>query len=281
MRNKTMAVLEALAMAALLAGCGGSVGERRARLSPTEGVVIPDGGTDAAVLPKFKCSGSVAPFDCSMPFALHPDGHVTDFSAREWDNNSGKWCDESGFHGSLYSYTNSASFPQDTHTQKVDTDGALHMAFMVTGGQYGGGGLAFEGGCLDVSAFTGVQFTVAVVSGSLASCPLQLQLQTFDARPTTQTPPGGCDQNTTSCYSFPAATSLPAISTDPANPTLVQLPFPSFSKIAGELTQIVGLQWQVNAQAACTVEIKIDDVAFIPAAAPPEPGDSDGGTAQD
>src|SRR5678810_551649 len=142
-------ILASLATAAVVAGCGGAGGARLARLTPTEGIVIPDGGTDVMLLPAFMCSGSVAPLDCSKPFPLHPDGHVTDFSYREWNNNSGKWCDESGFHGSLYSYTNSASFPQDTHTQKVDTDSSLHMAFMVSAGQYGGGGLAFEGGCLD------------------------------------------------------------------------------------------------------------------------------------
>jgi len=270
-----------LAAAALVAGCGGTGGTRLSRLTPTEGVVIPDGGTDVMMLPPYMCSGSVVGFDCSMPFPLRPDGHISDFSSREWNNTAGKWCNASGFHGSLYSYTNSTNFPQDTHSQKVDpNDASLHFAFMVSAGQYGGGGLAFEGGCLDVSAFTGVQFSVAVVSGSLASCPLQLQLQTFEQRPTSPFPGGGCDQSTTSCYSFPAATGLPAISTDPANPTVVSLPFSSFSKITGALTQVVGLQWQVNAQGACTVEIKIDDVGFIPAAAPPEPSD-DGGTAGD
>ena len=43
--------------------------------------------------------------------------------------------------------------------------------------------------------------------------------------------------------------------------------------------QIVGLQWQVNSSSgACTVELRLDDIAFIPAAPPPEPGAGDGGT---
>ena len=74
------------ATAAAVAGCGGSGGTRLSRLTPTEGIVIPDGGTDVMLLPAFMCSGSVAALDCSKPFALHPDGHVTDFSYREWNN---------------------------------------------------------------------------------------------------------------------------------------------------------------------------------------------------
>ena len=44
--------------------------------------------------------------------------------------------------------------------------------------------------------------------------------------------------------------------------------------------QLVGLQWQVNSTSGpCTVELRIDDVGFIPAAPPPDPGTDDGGTA--
>jgi hypothetical protein len=70
---------------------------------------------------------------------------------------------------------------------------------------------------------------------------------------------------------------LPSLSSDPANPTQVVLPFTSFSRITGALTQIVGLQWQVNATGgACTVEFVFDKIDFIPAAAP-DGGGGDGG----
>ena len=82
--------------------------------------------------------------------------------------------------------------------------------------------------CLNASAFTGIQFTVAVASGSLTGCSYQLQLQTFEQRPTTQSPAGGCDINTTSCYGFPAAANLPAPSADITMPTVVSIPFASF-----------------------------------------------------
>jgi hypothetical protein len=39
------------------------------------------------------------------------------------------------------------------------------------------------------------------------------------------------------------------------------------------------LQWQVNSTSGqCTVELRLDDVGFIPASAPPEPAGDDGGT---
>ncbi|HMF39272.1 MAG TPA: hypothetical protein VKQ32_01195 [Polyangia bacterium] len=264
-----------LAIAALGAGCGGSSGERRARLATTQG--LPDAGP-GNFQPPFVCSQSVVQtYDCTMPFPLRPDGHITDFSNREWDNMNGLWCDESGFHGKIYSYTNSAAFPNDTHSNPVNTDdSSMHLLLSVTGGQYGGGGLQFDAGCLDVSAFTGVQFTAAVVSGSLTPCPLQLQLATFDQRPITPAPGGGCDSSTgVSCYGYPAATNIAVPSTDPLNPTLITLPFSSFSKVTGALTQVVGLQWQVNATSQCTVELALGHIGFIPAT----PGD--GGSATD
>ena len=93
----------------------------------------------------------------------------------------------------------------------------------------------------------------------------------------TQNPPGGCDLNTTSCYGFPAETGLPTPSTDPTMPTLVTIPFSSFSSsVAPAPAQLVGLQWQVNSSGgACTVELRLDDIRFIPAASTSDAGMSD------
>ena len=197
---------------------------------------------------------------------------------REYSPSSGKWCDESGLHGSIFSFKGTGA--NDSNAISVNTlDGSLRLALTVSMGSYGGGGIAFEAGCLDASAFTGLQFSIAVASGNLAGCAYQIQLQTFEQRPTTQNPSGGCDQNTTSCYSFPyVRNNLPAASTDPTMPTLVTLPFNMFSaSMMPAPAQIVGLQWQVNSTSSmCTVELRLDDIAFIPAAPPPAPGD-DGG----
>src|SRR4029434_7017928 len=125
------------------------------------------------------------------------------------------------------------------------------LSLTVSQGSYGGGGLAFES-CLDATAFTGVQFTVAVSSGSRTGCTYRLQLQTLEQRPVTQNPPGLCDSSTgVSCYNFPAARNLAAPSTDPANPTLVSVPFSDFStSVMPAPAQLAGLQWQLNASGA-------------------------------
>src|SRR5580765_6549097 len=186
------------AIAAFSVSCGGTGGQRQMRLQPTQGIVVSDASLE--VLPAFTCSGSApVTYDCSMPFPLHPDGHITDLSYREWNSGSGTWCDESGFHGKVYSYTNTA-VTADTHSSPV-TDGSLHLVLSVTGGQYGGGG---------------VQFAVASVGkDNLANCPLQLQLATFDQRPTNQMPAGGCNADAgVSCFGYPAASNIAVTSTD-------------------------------------------------------------------
>jgi hypothetical protein len=250
---------------ALSAGCGGEGGVRRMR---AEQPIVRD---DAGICPPpFECDlANVKALDCAAPAHFGPDGHVTDFSCREWSSSSGKWCSATnGYHGSTFSFKGTAA--GDANAISVNTgDGSLRLALTVSQGSYGGGGLAFEGGCVDASAFTGVEFSVAVTAGSIAGCTYQLQLQTFEQRPMTQNPPGGCDLNTTSCYGFPAEAGLPTPSTDPTMPTLVTIPFSSFSaSVAPAPAQLVGLQWQVNSSSgACTVELRLDDIRFIPAAA--------------
>lgn len=260
----------ALTALALVAGCPQG-GIRRAPLEPTVGI---DAGDTAPPEQRYMCSGSISALNCAAPFVLPADGHVTDFSYREWNPGPRKWCNVAGMHGAIFSFPGSNT--NDHNDQTVNTDdGSFRLILTVSPGSYGGGGLAFEAGCVDASAFEGVHFSIAVASGSLTGCTYQLQLQTFEQRPIQQNspnPPGGCDQNTTSCYSFPAATGLPAPSTDTANPTQVMIPFSSFAQ-SGMMPapkELVGLQWQVNASGAgCTVELRIDDVGFIPAAAPP------------
>ena len=174
-------------------------------------------------------------------------------------------------HGAIFSFKGNA--PDDSNAISVDTmDGSLRLSLSVSSGSYGGGGLAFEAGCLDASAFTGIQFSVAIASGSLTGCTYQLQLQTFEQRPTSQNPPGGCDILT------PAATAFRRRRTCRAEPghhdaDPGEIPFGSFgASVMPAPAQIVGLQWQVNSSSgACTVELRLDDIAFIPAAAPPEP----------
>jgi hypothetical protein len=234
-------------------------------------VGVDSSSSDIKVEPPYVCPESADALNCAAPFIPAADGHITDFSMREWNNLSGKWCDAAGMHGATFKYQGSGANDKTTMTVNVD-DASLRLNTTVSNGSYGGGGMAFEAGCVDASAFDGVQFSIAIASGSLSGCSYQFQLQTFEQRPLTPAPAGGCDQSVASCYQFPSATGLAAPSTDPANPTLVMIPFTSFSaaRMFPTPTELVGFQWQVNSSGGqCTVELRIDDVAFIPAAAPP------------
>ena len=187
---------------------------------------------DAAfeALPPLVCGSPATVLDCAAPFKPATAGYVNAFSYREWDG--GKWCGEGDMHGSIFSFKGSGA--NDAASIGVNTtDASLRLSLTVSKGSYGGGGMAFESGCVDATAFAGVQFTLAVGSGSLAGCAYQMQLQTFEQRPTSQAPPGGRDQNFTTCYSFPyVRDNLPAASMDLTMPTLVSLPFSRFSASA-------------------------------------------------
>ena len=136
---------------------------------------------------------------------------------------------------------------------------------MVTAGQFAGGGLTFDS-CVDATAFSAVQFTAAITAGSLNGCTWQVQVQTQDQRPTTDTNPSGgtCASN---CYRYPATTIAAA---PPATPMTITAPFAGFNNPAGSTiptrTQITGLQWQVNSSGGtgvCTVELRIDDIKLM------------------
>ena len=200
--------------------------------------------------------------DCSMTGSLDmtPGGQVVDFSALEWNATTNKWCDVNGLDGDTFAY---AGTTPSASTAVVDTTARnLRLNFTVSAGQYAGGGISFDS-CVDATFFNAISFTASVTTGSLTGCVWQVQLQTQDQRPSTQTDPSGgtCASN---CYRFPAATlAMPVAAT-------YTVPFASFNNPASSTTptamQIVGVQWQANSQSGtgtCTVELRIDDVRFV------------------
>jgi hypothetical protein len=208
--------------------------------------------------------------DCSSSGALKltPDGLVTDFSAPQWNSTSGQWCDADGLRGNVFSY--SAASPS-TATAAVDTT-AQNLKLDLTVGAamgYAGGGLIFES-CVNASGFTKVSFTAALTSGSLTGCTWQVQLQTQDQRPSSDTNPSGgtCkpDAGGASCYQYPAVTGLTAPTATAAAYTEAFTAFsnPTMSTIMTR-TQVTGIQWQVNSASGtgtCTAEIRVDNVEF-------------------
>jgi len=122
---------------------------------------------------------------------------------------------------------------------------------------------------VDASSFTSLSFSAAITAGSLPGCNWQVQLQTQDQRPSTDTNPTGGTCNPdggASCYRFPTVSSLAAPTATATTYTEAFTAFnnPSSSTIATP-KQVVGIQWQVNSASGtgtCTVELRIDNVKF-------------------
>jgi len=279
-----------LAALALTANCGGSSGgSTRPGSGGTTGVGgftsagsggttgggsggMTGGGTGGVVVNQCPNGGTL---DCTNPVMLS-DGLVTDFSAMQWSTALGKYCDASGLRGSPFGFvgstlTDGGATPGGMAS--VDTTARnLKLNLVVAPGSYAGAGISFES-CVDASSFNTFQFTASITAGSLDGCVWQVQLQTQEQRPVTQTsPPGGtCNPDAGSCYAFPAA---PNLTIPTATPMTITLPFTAFTtnpSMAPMAKQLVGIQWQANSaappdggtQAGCNVEIRIDDIKFI------------------
>jgi hypothetical protein len=100
---------------------------------------------------------------------------------------------------------------------------------------------------------------------------MEVQFKTWDQQPLQANPPAGCDQNTTSCYNFPAARKAAVPS---ATPTTVNVPLASASSwSATNAAQLVGLQWQWTGS-GCPIDVDITGIRFVNMT----PTQSDGGT---
>jgi len=285
-----VAVAGGLAALAVATNCGGSGGGTprggsggTSGLGGTTGAVggttggsggMTGGGTGGVVVNQCPNGGVL---DCTAPLML-ADGLVTDFSAMQWSASLGKYCDASGLRGSPFGFVGVSTSDAGQvlgGAAAVDTAARnLKLTLGVAPGSYAGAGISFES-CVDASTFNAFQFSASITSGSLDGCVWQVQLQTQEQRPTTQTSPSGgtCDSNAMTCYRFPAAINLPVPT---ATPMTITLPFASFTQnpsVADMTKQLVGIQWQANSaapldpdagvQLGCNVEIRIDDIKFV------------------
>src|SRR5262245_13893926 len=88
------------AMATVPVGCGGAGGVHRDRAIEPR--------LDSGMLNQPFVCGTTNSLDCTQPVMLMPDGHITNFGPLEYTVSSGKWCDASGFHGSVFSFKGNA-----------------------------------------------------------------------------------------------------------------------------------------------------------------------------
>jgi hypothetical protein len=272
-----------LALATTTINCGGTSGERpggtggTTSTGGTSGGGAGGGGAGGGAVGTGGSTNSVnscTTLDCTQ--AIEPDnidvsgsaisGFVTDFS--DYSTLSGKFggATKDNLLGSPYHYPG----PNSTMSHKIEgTPVGLHLTGSVAANDYGGGGISFCS-CAKVPDFTQIQFTI---SGSSLGCDLELQIQTFDQRPTSQTPPGGCDSSTTSCYGFPVVKQVVDVSTAAiTTPMTVTKALADFSNWStANANQVVGLQWQFtgtkidpDAGAGCPIDVTITNIKFLP-----------------
>jgi hypothetical protein len=232
-----------------LTGSGGVVGSGGA--TGTGGATGKGGATGSGGTTGYACANAIVP----------ASGVITDFS--NWDASAAKW-GSGTLTGTIYQY---ASTNATMNAAKVEgTPKGLHLTGKVPAGSYGGGGLTFLS-CVTVASFTKIQFDVY---GSALNCAVELQLQTFDQRPTDQSPPGSCAKaaDGSGCFAFPVMRQVVALSTAVAAPgRMVSTALASFASWSTSAAgQIVGMQWQFTHGSGgdCAVDATFTNIKFVP-----------------
>lgn len=194
---------------------------------------------------------------CATPItpANKTSGGVTDFT--DWDAGTVRWGSSAGLNGTVFAYA-STNASMTTPPKVEGTPPGLHLVGSVPASAYAGGGLTFLS-CVKSTGFTRISFQAY---GSAVNCNIELQLQTFDQRPTDQDPPGGC---TGTCYTFPLFSQV-------VTPTAA--PGVTVTKLLTDLTrwsdasstQLVGIQWQFtsNGSGTCTPNVTFTNIKLVP-----------------
>jgi hypothetical protein len=132
---------------------------------------------------------------------------------------------------------------------------------------YEGVGLYYDSAsCLDVAAYTGLQFDFA---GDLGGCELFVGLtSSSDLPPSSDALRGACPGTGSTCYGPVANVTAAALAATSSTPT-IQVPFTSLSggspMATVDPTTIVSVQWQLLAGAdagSCSANFSVENVSF-------------------
>jgi hypothetical protein len=234
-------------------GTGGKVGTGGAGTGGTVGTG--GAGTGGAT----GTGGSTGYNACASPITP-ANGYVTNFT--DWNAGTSRW-GTGTLIGTIYSFASTS--PAATMTAKVEgTPPGLHLVGSTSSTGYAGGILTFLS-CVTTASFTKILFDVY---GSAANCAIELQLQTFDQRPTTnQDPPGGCVQaaDGSGCFTFPKKSQVVDPTTLTTTPKTVTTTLNTMTNwTTAEGTQIVGVQWQFtsNGSSTCTPGATFTNIKF-------------------
>ena len=167
-----------------------------------------------------------------------------------------------------FTYATAGPMPP-TATVTPDGDGIQISGGSVGPNDYEGVGLYYDSAsCLDVAAYTGLQFDFA---GSLGGCVLNVGFTASDdLPPSSDAVRGACQGPSANCYGPVADVTAAALAATSSMPTL-QVPFASMtggSPVSTvDTTKIVSMQWQLVATTGgdaggCMSSFSVENVAF-------------------
>jgi hypothetical protein len=227
-------------------GTGGTTSTGGTTLG-TGGTTIVGGTTSSG----YSCgAGAITP-------ANPTSGGITDFT--DWNSTTNRWGSSTGLNGTVFSYAATSNATMTIPPKVEGSTPGLHLTGSSSSTGYAGGGLTFLQ-CVKSTGFTKISFQVY---GNSPGCNIELQLQTYDKRPTDATPPGGC---TADCYasvpSFPSVVSLSSAVAAPG--TVVTKNLSDLTNwSAAAATQLVAIQWQFTGS-SCTINATFTNIKFLP-----------------
>jgi len=208
--------------------------------------------------------GGYAPYNCAAAVvpANGSDGLVTNFS--DWDPSAKAWGKPDGLYGEVYSYSGRGGTMNAPVVQGSPV--GLHLTGSVPYSGYGGGGVTFLA-CSTVANFRQIQFDIY---GSAPNASLELQIETYDQRPTDGAPAGSCDKpRGATCFQFPTLQQITDVSsariTYPRTVTVPLVSLSGWSTTAAN--QVVGLQWQFTnlvLGSTSSIDVTITNIRFAP-----------------
>jgi hypothetical protein len=206
------------------------------------------------------CPPQTAPALTCSPGVSPASPAITDFTMNAgWCTTSGKWGTVGNLVGGLFAYNGPGRVDPLVPITSSVVGGTMHLKGDVAGGDYGGGGLAFDA-CVNTAKYSGVRFTLG---GEVAACSVVFQLQTFSQQAVTNR--GGCDLAAgASCYQFPKIAATVGATNTIMWSQLENSGMPATG--AALAAEIVGLQFQFEGTGGTcmNVDLTIDDVQFVP-----------------
>lgn len=221
-----------------IAGCGGGDKEAPSSCPPQSA-------------PALSCSPGVSPASAT----------ITDFTMDAgWCTSSGKWGTVGNLVGGVFAYNGPGRLDPLVPVTASVADGKLHLKGDVAGGDYAGGGLAFDACVNAPTKYSGVRFTLG---GDIGACSLVFQLQTYSQQAVVNR--GGCDLAAgASCYQFPKTSASVGSTNTIMWSQLENSGMPATP--AALAAEMVGLQFQFEGTGGTcmNVDLTIDDVQFVP-----------------